>query len=538
MSTRYLKYTCTNTEPLSIVDLYSSKSDEAAALPYITGASVRGAIMNALAQTPDPSSGSLLEKFKSAFFDGTLRFFNAYPALAEPEETDSVLDTIPVPKGFYENRQGSGEVHHVFSGHDLKGMKRAKAGKMAVFKDNKLLFMTPDMGETFKIRLARNQITASRNKNARKEQQLFRGNYLDKGHIFSGYVAFDESCSSELEKAVKDALSAPGLKLGSSRTAGYGTVKLTETPSFISERVPFSALSTADAPGDASVFDMLCLSGLCMLNEYGEPCGINKEDLAAALGCEKVEIEKASSSVTHICTFNRITGGRSPEYPVYEAGSIFRIRCSQPPSAEALKNIEEKGLGILTREGLGRVLFIQETDSVNLKVKCKPAHFTPVQNIQVPREDLEAMRQVCARTILQKRMEQAMTSYVLNHPFDKGSASKSQRGSINTLCKSLHYTPEKAPETFRSYFEHIEQKEKTNRTHRTQAGSQMKLKNSVMTILETDLFTLLELAQDSICGLQPGELLDSHTQFSCKLELIEEMIHYANRNERRADSLR
>ncbi|MDD7388777.1 MAG: RAMP superfamily CRISPR-associated protein [Lachnospiraceae bacterium] len=535
MSTRYLKYTCTNTEPLSIVDLYNSKSDEAAVLSYINGSSVRGAVMNALTRFSAPagnSSANLLECFKSAFFDGTLRFLNAYPALKEGEHVS--METFPVPKGFYESRKGTGKICHIFDKTD-PDMKRAKAGKMAVLKNNQLLYMTPAMGETFKIRLARNQIVPAGKKNSKKEQQLFRGNYLKEGQIFTGYIAVEDSCSEELISALTKVLLSDNLKLGSNRTSGYGSIRMLKTPAFLSERIPFSELSASDRSENETDFNMLCLSGLCMLNEYGEPCGINEKELADALGCSGLEIKKASSSVTHICTFNRTTGGRSPEYPVFEAGSIFKISCSEPPKADALQKIEDRGLGILTGEGLGRVLFIRNIEAVNKKVTCAPALVPPVKETFIPDEDMKRMREICADSILQTRLERVMTDYILNHPFDKGTASKSQRGTINTMCKALRYKPQDACRTFSEYFEHIEQKEASSRVHRTKSSSQKKLKESVMTILETDLFELLHLSEDSICGLEPGEIMEENSRTLFKLHLIEEMIHYANRSEQHPD---
>lgn len=567
MSTNYLKYTCINTEPLSIADVYNSKSDEAAAFSYITGASIRGAVMNILAS----KDSKKLEKYKRAFFDGTLRFLNAYPALCK-DGSGTVLETIPVPKGFYEDRKADKGIVHVFCDNDgqkIKGKKRAKAGKMAALgkdKDQVLFFMSPKMGETFKIRLARNDETAGtgkqdnktagtnkRDKEPEKKQQLFRGDYIEKGHKFYGYVAFSDKYIQgddleELRQIVENILTEPGLRLGNGKSSGYGAVKITLEPGLIKERIPFALLSSAERKSDTldtrdtsnahgtsdapAPLNMLCLSNLCMLNEYGEPCGINEQELAEILNCEKVSIVKASSSVTHICSFNRMAGGRSPEYPVYEAGSIFQLECTPAPNAEALQKVEENGLGILTREGLGRILFIRNMESISIKEKCSPAFEDAEKETFIPEEDMESMTKLCALSILQRRLEQSMTQYVLNYPFEKGSASKSQRGSISALCKSLRYRPEDSFSTFEGYFKHIEDKENSAKTHRTRAGSQLTLKDSVMNILKTDLFELLGQQKDSICGLKLAELIDSERQLQYKLQLIEEMIRYANRKEK------
>lgn len=287
--------------------------------------------------------------------------------------------------------------------------------------------------------------------------------------------------------------------------------------------------------------DMLCLSPLCMLNEYGEPCGLDVSQLADILGLaeEQVTVINSSTSITHICGFNRMAGGRSAEYPVFEAGSIFRIACAEKPSAEKLRAIEDAGLGILTEEGLGRVLFVTNLEKVTKKKECRTASVEETVSQVLAgagqyQSDMEQMKRQTASAILKTRLESAGYDYILNNPFPRGSASKSQRSNVLILCKSLRYTPQKAVQEFENYFAHIEEKEKRSRVHTTRHGSQLTMRDGVMRILQSDITELLltdERKQKQICDVPIRKLLDSEQEMKYKLNLIEEMIRYANRKE-------
>lgn len=587
----YMKITLTNTEPLTIADIYNSKSDEAVALPAINGAAVRGALMNRLA------AEGKLEAVKRAFFDGSICFLPANPMLCyDPEkkkkEEDSkkekqesakkqaekpsdetkaeLFETIPVPKGFYEKKQSTGKILHTFlrnskeivnleadycqgqegdekTDEEKRGpffaTKRAKVGKFASIKENALLYTSPDMGETFKIRLARNQMEAKPDNE--KTQKLFRGDYLEKDQIFIGYIAFRDSCSETVRSLVEEAIRKPGLRLGGSRSSGYGAVHVTDLCWLEEGTIPFESLSCGgnvrETEKQSWYMDMLCLSPLCMFNEYGEPCGVDEDQLAVLLGLSEgqVRVTNSSTSVTHVCGFNRMAGGRSAEYPVFEAGSIFRLSCAAKPSAEKMREMEDIGLGILREEGLGRILFVTDIEAVTEKKECKPAFVEETEDTRLTgtaqyETDMKQMKRQAAASILNAKLENASYDYILNNPFPRGNASRSQRSNVLILCKSLRYTPGKAIQEFENYFAHIEEKEKRSRVHSTSHGSQLTMRDGVMRILQSDITELLfidEKARQSICEVPTRELLNSDQEMKYKLNLIEEMIRYANRKE-------
>lgn len=558
MAYQYYEYTVINQEPLSVVDMDSSKSDEAAILSYIPGSTIRGAVLNRFFTEITEEEQKAIE---SCFYDGTISFLNIYPVVENSKNDKQILETIPVPKGFYEDRQAEGDIVHIFTEKEeeeskknkkadseeenkFRGKKRAKVGKFAMISETKLLYTTPEKGEIFKIRLARNDFV-----NEKKKQSLFRGDYLEKGQVFKGYVAIAEGAAIEAVQMVKTLLTVPGIRLGSNKSSGYGLIQVKDFKK-LEKRIPYESLSRfADS---VELLDMVCLSNLCMTNEFGEPCGLNTKELAEKLGCETVEIKKASSSVIHIHGFNRALGGHQAEYPVYEAGSVFRLKCIPAVSKEKIQAVEDEGLGILQTEGLGRVIFADYLEKIETKEKRKPSYYKETEEVWIPKADIVEMKKYCAVQILKQKFEKAFTKYVLDHPFQKGAASKSQRGQILAMCKTLRYKPLEAEKTFETYFAHITQKEDASRTFKVNGSSQKKMIEEVSNILETDIWKLFaekeedtsldsrnskegskkSTIEDSIMGYSVSDLLNKEETMLMKLRLIEEMIQFSNREEK------
>ena len=115
------------------------------------------------------------------------------------------------------------------------------------------------------------------------------------------------------------------------------------------------------APGaqtDTTLY-LLALSPLTMLDAFGEPCGLDLDALAGRLGVERVEIEACSTAMAEFGGYNRTWKCRVPTLRMYDRGSIFKLRCSAAPKAEALLEVQRTGLGARRAEGFGQVLFLR-----------------------------------------------------------------------------------------------------------------------------------------------------------------------------------
>lgn len=531
---KILKSTFVNNEPLSITDLYNSKSDEAAVVDYITGSAIRGAVMNRLAD-----QGVLAGDVKKAMFDGSVCFGNAYPILVDSDYNK--FETIPTPRGFYENRDQSGAIRHAFAQNRDSQMKRAKVGSfasLALENEHKLLYTTPLEGEIFKTRLARNNTDKSRDKEEAK-QALFRGSYLEKNQTFCGRIFFSDACSDEICKLIETELNHPGLQLGGMRSAGHGGVTvIVEWDAPADTKHLDKILAQKKSEDGFFYMDMICLSNMCMVNQYGEPCGMNGIEIAEKLHLTECGFECVdyATSVTHYCSFNRIAGGRSPELPVFEGGSMFRFRTKKLPTKEDLAAVEANGLGLMVNEGFGRVQFSIGIEEFTEKCKCEPSVLTDgisdqLQKIDQYQIDVAQMKVTCAKSILRMKMEDGITEYIIHkgENLQKSRETNSQRGMITMLCKNYRYEPEIALEKFEEYIAHAEQKDAQTRVYRVRTRSRSALFNEVRDILMSPLFDLISLKSDTICGLKIRELITEEDEMRYKLDLISELMSYINR---------
>jgi len=147
--------------------------------------------------------------------------------------------------------------------------------------------------------------------------------------------------------------------LGADRYVGFGkcsvALEMVDQPSWLNE---YSYLKQEQIGSDLY---LLAVSPLTMLNDRGDPCGLDEKALAEKLGVASVEILHCSTSITQTGGHNRIWRCRAPSLRIYDRGSLFHLVCSQPPVLERVRQVQEEGLGIRRAEGFGRVLFLPET---------------------------------------------------------------------------------------------------------------------------------------------------------------------------------
>lgn len=115
---------------------------------------------------------------------------------------------------------------------------------------------------------------------------------------------------------------------------------------------------------------LLALSPFCMLDTWGEPCGLNLAQLAKQLGVNSVEVLACSTAMQAFGGYNRTWECRNATTQMYDRGSVFRIRCDVPPTVQAVQSVQQNGLGIRQAEGFGQVLFVRPELMQNV---CKKA---------------------------------------------------------------------------------------------------------------------------------------------------------------------
>ena len=106
-----------------------------------------------------------------------------------------------------------------------------------------------------------------------------------------------------------------------------------------------------------------------MLDKYGEPTGLNMEELESRLHVNNLRIISCLSKIAQYGGFNRTWGTRLPEYKMYKEGGLFKLEADNEFDPIYLRDIENSGLGIKKEEGYGRVLFLGEIPKIEEKAK-------------------------------------------------------------------------------------------------------------------------------------------------------------------------
>ena len=348
--------------PVLITDLSRSYGNGYETQNLLPGSAIRGAVAGALAAgEPD-----WFNKHKTELLTG-VQFLDALP---NPTE----LPALPALKGFYEDKSESA-FQNILKDPDLEpGMKRAKTGAFCAIDGNQLCCWNARTGGVTRIQRGKDG----------EDSKPFQTRFLEAGQNFEGYILLkDPQLAPMLAQALGETV-----WLGADRYEGFGKCSVT-------------ALEAVEAPDWAARYGytrqeeigtelyLLALSPLTMLNAWGEPCGIDEQQLAKALGVGKAEIVTCSTSLTAYGGFNRTWGCREASVRMYERGSMFRLHCDRAPSLGAIKALQNTGLGIRTAEGFGQVLFLRTELFESI---CKKKKLEQCQDDQTKADTAELRR--------------------------------------------------------------------------------------------------------------------------------------------------
>lgn len=374
--------------PLTVGEQHGSKSpaerkNYMETRKYIPGSTIRGRVLSQLAAS-DPEWFSA---HRQTLLGQKLRFLNALPAVGGQP-------SLPTPLGFYEDKAQT-RFYSVLKEDVVPGDKRAKLGAFCRIdpkEPSRLLHASPRTTGTLRILRT-------------GDKQVFTTRTIAEGTEFDGYILLDDP---SLAQKVTETLCG-SLTLGANRFAGSGLCRVT-----VLEAVDAPHWTELRAAPDTTLYLMLLSpTALC---KNGELCGMDETLLAEQLGVSSVEILRCATAVTEVQGYNRTLGVYLPTVPMYVAGSVFCLRCSEVPSADALRALERTGLGMRRNEGFGQVLFLKDYDAL-----CKHSKVDPAKAEQ--QQTAAELRRARAKWLL------------ANANALPDGLSASQIGSIQQLCE-------------------------------------------------------------------------------------------------------
>lgn len=339
---RCIRYRLRLQAPVVITDPGRSWSGGTGTRDYITGAAVRGMALDALAAREPVWFAA----HRAELLSPALRFTDALPVREG-------LIPLPAMRGFYEDKEEQGLTTVLRDGSVPAGYKRARLGSCCAPQGDTLRCWTADTQGTTRIQRPDGEET--------KDNEIFQTRYLCPGQELEGYIFLERP-----EWAERLTAALPGtIWLGADRFAGFGQCSLSlfreESPRYLQEYGETS-------PG--RVLTMLALSPLTMLDELGEPCGLDLKEgssgglysaqLAALLGVGSVRLRHCGTAAAGYGGYNRLWQSRQPTLQMYDRGSVFRLECDRSPDPAALAALQWSGLGARREEGFGQLLFLRE----------------------------------------------------------------------------------------------------------------------------------------------------------------------------------
>lgn len=386
--TNCLRYRLRLETPLTEGYLRGAQTDETrtnnvATRKYIPGSAIRGYVVSTLARE-DPAWFALHRR--ELLGDG-MRMLNAFPVIADQA-------TIPTPFGFYADKAMK-DFYSVLNDNVKPGHKRASIDAFCVIQGNTLSCGAPRLANA--LRILRHQ-----------DKQIFTSQAIAAETIFEGYIMLADP---SLAPKIADTLRSQ-IWLGADRYAGNGLCTVTDLKA---GSVPhWFNYSAREAPSQELY--MMLLSPMTMIAQ-GHIVGLDEAQLARKLGVERVAVERCATSITEIHGFNRTWGCETPVLPMYEAGSVFKLRCEPAPTAEAIETIEWDGIGLRRSEGFGSILFLKDYAAIQ-----KAGTLTP-----------DAVERGQEEAVVVRR---ARSEWLLKHVDDLNyGLSGSLMGNIQALCE-------------------------------------------------------------------------------------------------------
>lgn len=388
-----LRYRLRASLPIVVTDQIRSTGNSYETQGFLPGSAVRGAVAGRIA-AGDPA---WFEDHKTALLSDGVRFLDAVPApLPAP--------VLPSIRGFYEDKEGKRFESVVIDGAFTPGLKRAKLGAFCALEGDTVRYWSARTGGATRIQRGKGG----------EDSKPFQVRHLSAGQEFEGYILLDDP---ELAARVSQAL-GDALWLGADRYAGFGRCEVTAREAV--EGLPWQeAYGYRGQEEIGTRLYLLAVSPLTMLDEAGNPCGLDEGRLARLLGVERVEILHCATALTEAGGYNRAWESRAPLVRLYDRGSLFQLKCTSAPALERIRRVEAQGLGIRREEGFGQVLFLRPELLEGLRNKAA----------------LERGEE--AGSGRQARLRRAKYHWIMEQSgkLSRWGLSRSQVGEIQVLCE-------------------------------------------------------------------------------------------------------
>lgn len=397
---------------------------------FIPGSALRGALASRYIE-----KNGMTDVVRWLFFSDQVCFLNAYPFVWN-ESAGNMQPAWPLPLSW---RYSADDVETIYDQAIAPASVQDKLKALHGFSD---YYFTVAIGQPDRRISIHTQRHRDFGRARRNSGAVFQYDALDAGQTLRGALVYTLDASdplmTEKQKAIETIVSwlDGDMHLGGSRTAGYGSVRLSVVRPSEEEDAQW-AIDKAVEPskpvaGDAPLI-ILLLSDLLLRDKESGQWTTDPRDVAKALDLELITAYTGTRSVGG---FNRTWNLPLVQRTAFQMGSVFVCRLPTHDDAKSIKTVLTalgSGLGEGRNDGFGRIAVNWQQEAVLARSKADQAQPEPVAlSENTPVADLA--RQMVGRMLRQRIEAQAIArANVLAQPWQ--SINKSQLHRLRLILR-------------------------------------------------------------------------------------------------------
>ena len=402
-----LSYTLELLEPFLATGLEGDPNTKQS-LDYVPGSVLRGALIHRyLRQTSRSELDPEAPTNQRLFLTEATRYLNAYLLTANGERS------LPTPASWLRLKgETLAKNPKIFDcavdANQLPDQQLEAVGSPFCYLDDRRVYLyRPE--RRISVHTAREPKAgrATQDKGA-----VFQYDALAPGQKFGGVILTSLAADAEQLKALLTQ-GAP-LRLGGSRSAGYGLVRYSDVKIVDEWHETDAEISDLDQ-GEHLI--LTCLSPCIVRDDFGNLCAdLNVSQVAGCLGIAanslRPELKQTRRSIATLGGFNRRWGLPLCQTQAIAAGSVFVYTTFEPIGVSRLLALQEAGIGERRIEGFGRVAVSwQKEETVSYQEQePRPSRLRPSTiGVGGPNESL-ARRM--AERLLRQELERNLTERV------------------------------------------------------------------------------------------------------------------------------
>lgn len=408
-------------EPLLATSL-EGEPNSAISFNYIPGSLLRGVVAGRLVQ----GDLDLAKNQRPLIFDGSVRFLNAYPGLADERER-----RLPTPLSWKRKKADAEDEKSSVWDVALLSAKEWEELEQTVDLHGFTLASATDDPNRYTPQRHIAVHTLRDRKAGRATQALgavYRYDALAAGEEFVGAVV---TATEPQAKQIKAILESGVHILGGAQGGGYGKVTISDVRVNLNwQEVSASNARTGQGIAAGERFRITLLSDAILRGADGA----TTTDMSQAFPFRS-EPKGSFRKTTFVGGFNRTWGLPLPQEQAVQAGSVFVLEAIDDISAADVQNLLARGIGERRAEGFGRIAVDWGSQKTFLSTEVKTSReakrlgnlkFTPDSARMAGR-----MQERLLRRSLDKDLAQAIKNTKVS-----GKISNSQLARLRIIARS------------------------------------------------------------------------------------------------------